>query len=151
MGVNFYSYFGPVLELSDKKIEVEYKETVCPNGHKVNNHDNFCKQCGSKTEQVIKTKTKYINIRDEDEEGVLDCLTCIDDNNKQYIFDDIGITLSDWDDSSYEGFEINEETLSDMKEKFNSDENAIEVINLLTNLYGSSNFTIKFKMIMYAS
>lgn len=151
MGVNFYAYFGPVLEISDKEIEVKYKETVCPNGHKVNESDNFCKKCGSKTEQVIKTKSRHINIREDDEEGVFDCLINIDDNNKQYIFDDIGITLTEWDDSSYEGFEINEETLSDIKEKFNSDENVIEVIDLLTTLYEDSNFTIKFKMIMYAN
>ena len=152
MSVNFYSYIGPVLEISKNPIEIVFEKTICPNKHNVGEHDKFCKHCGEKTIKVGEIQKKIINVREDDETGILDDLTCINDSTNIFIFDDdLGITLCDWNDDAYDGIEISSDGIKDIENKFYEDEYVKEIISYLTEKYGKESFSITFKFIIYAS
>lgn len=128
MGVNYAAYLGPVLTLKNKfmDIEVEQEKTTCPNNHKVDSGDIFCKKCGEKT---ILTKTKEIknvNIyKTECDEGTFDNVVNYNEDEKSFIFDHIGISITDFDTNDY--FNVSEETLAKFKNYIDRDEEAIYI------------------------
>ncbi|AXH72401.1 MAG: FHA domain-containing protein [Caudoviricetes sp.] len=151
MSVNFYSYLGPVLEITKDPIEIVNETTICPNEHEVDENDNFCKHCGEKTIKKKKVQFENIDIRKDDETGIFDDLIRIDDNGKIFIFGDFGISLCDRNQKSYEGININYHTIKDMENDFYTDGNIQYMIKYLSEKYGRESYSIPFKLIMYAN
>ncbi len=164
MSVSHYTYVGPIIRIKNE-ISIDSISAICSNAQCVNHKqdnsiadgDAFCSKCGSKVETHTFRKSigkDFHEILAQDEEFEDDFFDLLDvlPNAESFAVFSGGKDYAQFRSSSNTNiFIIDEKSSKVMMEKFHSDEDVRNFLNMLDVKYGLNNFEIQFGFTTYSN